>query len=289
MIRLLTVALLVCVAFAGTEAAPQSQKDYDINTALMKVTFKLEGRNAQGQPTLGTAFIMGRPYSHPPANQPQKSRFVLITAAHVLEEMQGDTAILHLRRKMDANNWVRTPFPVPLRANGQPLWKKHPNADVAVMYIALPKEDVPIEQFSTELLADDKILEQYEVHPGDELKCLGYPLGLESNNAGFPVLRSGKIASYPLLPTESTRTFLFDFKVFKGNSGGPVYIEDRNRVYQGNFTVGNHIQFLVGLVSGEAEVNLPYSQLQLGLAVVVHASLIREAINTLPLPDTLPD
>jgi hypothetical protein len=156
------------------------------------------------------------------------------------------------------------------------------------MYIALPK-DAMFEQFSTELLADDKMIEQFEIHPGDELKCLGYPLGLESNNAGFPVLRSGKIASYPLLPTASTRTFLFDFRIFKGNSGGPVYFDEHNRGYQGNLNVGNHIQFLVGLVSEEAEYNLPYSQLQLGLAVVVHASLIKEAINTLPLPDMLPD
>ena len=30
---------------------------------------------------------------------------------------------------------------------------------------------------------------------GDELLCLGYPLGAEANDAGFPILRSGKIAS----------------------------------------------------------------------------------------------
>jgi hypothetical protein len=282
------LAVAIGVAVFQLKASPQAEKDYDINTALMKATFKIEGRTVQGQPTFGTAFIMGRPYSHPPADQPRKIRFVLITAAHVLNEMQGDQAILHLRRNVNADNWVRVPFPIAIRTNGQAIWKKHPDADVAVMYIALPN-DAPFEHFSTDMLADDKMMENYEIHPGDELKCLGYPFGLESNNAGFPVLRSGKIASYPLLPTALTRTFLFDFRVFQGNSGGPVYFEERNRTYQGNLNVGNHIQFIVGLISEEKGLNLPYSQLQLGLAVVVHASLIREAINSLPPADSLPD
>jgi hypothetical protein len=109
MMRLLAVGLLVSIALAGLEATSQTQKDYDINTALMKATFKLEGRTAQGQTTLGTAFIMGRPYSHPPADQPQKARFVLITAAHVLNEMQGDQAILHLRREASKDSCVVLP------------------------------------------------------------------------------------------------------------------------------------------------------------------------------------
>ena len=58
----------------------------------------------------------------------------MVTASHVLTEMQGETAILHLRRKVDekTNTWVDAPSPVPIRANNQPLWIKHPEADVAV-------------------------------------------------------------------------------------------------------------------------------------------------------------
>src|SRR5260370_1356356 len=144
----LVLAVAIGVAVFQLKASPQAEKDYDINTALMKATFKLEGRTAQGQPTIGTAFVMGRPYPHPPADQPQKFRIVLITAAHVLSEMQGDQAILHLRRKVNIDNWVRIPFPITIRASGQAIWKKHPDADVAVMYIDLPSE-ILIEQFST--------------------------------------------------------------------------------------------------------------------------------------------
>jgi hypothetical protein len=108
-------------------------------------------------------------------------------------------------------------------------------------------------------------------------------------------LRSGKIASYPLLPTNKTKTFLFDFRVFKGNSGGPVYLVQTNRLYKNNIALGQTIHIIVGLVSQERflpeHILLPYSeevrQVQLGLAVVVHASLIKQSIDLLPPPDTL--
>jgi S1-C subfamily serine protease len=169
---------------------------------------------------IGTGFVMGVPLTA----QPSQGRFVLITAAHVLEGIQGDIAILHLRRRVDAstNLWAQEPVPLQIRANGKPIWKRHPDADVAAMYIRLPPE-AAIPLITSAMLADDKMLSDFEIHPGDEVKCLGFPLGVASNDAGFPVLRSGMIASYPLVPTATTKTFLFDFRVFKGNSGGPVY------------------------------------------------------------------
>jgi hypothetical protein len=254
----------------------------------MSNQYELEGQNPQGQGTaIGTGFVMGRPVS----TMPGKGRLVLITAAHVFNEMAGDNAILHLRRKLGENNWVHAPIPVPIRANGRPLWTKHPDADVAVIYISLPS-DISLPILSTDVLVDDGTLSRYEIHPGDELECLGYPFGSASNEAGFPILRSGKIASYPLLPTAVTKTFLFDFRVFKGNSGGPVYFVQTNRIYGNVFRVGETIGFVAGLVSEEkyfSQVTLgPYEQearqVQLGLGVVIHASLIKQAIEMLPSP-----
>jgi len=292
------VPVLVILFTSSFPLWAQNQIDstnFELNTVLMESTFKIEGRTASGQPTIGTAFIMGRPYDKPPADLPTKAAHVLITAAHVLDEMQGDTAMLHYRRKVDANTWTRVPQPVPIRANGHPLWKKHPDADVAVMYVALPQDD-SMPMISTDVLADDKMLADFEIHPGDELECLGYPFGQEANDAGFPVLRSGKIASYPLLPTSKTRTLLYDVRIFKGNSGGPVYFVQSNRWYKkSGVKLGETIHIIIGLVSQESliqqQISGPYSeevrQFQLGLAVVVHASLIKQAINLLPSPDIM--
>ena len=159
------------------------------------------------------------------------------------------------------------------------------------MYVEIPQEEVftPITPL---MFIDDTKLLEYGVNPGDEVRCLGYPMGLASNEAGFPVLRSGKIASYPLTPTEQTKTFLVDLRVFKGNSGGPVFFVERNRPIAKSLGSYQSFHFIMGLVSQETLYNETllgqYSQeshqTQLGLAVVVHASLILQAIQMLPQP-----
>jgi S1-C subfamily serine protease len=292
-IILYVVAIVCPYVYAQANPPPQNppNQDMELNTVLMECTFAIEGKNAQGQSGIGTGFVLGRPY----LNTPGKGRYVLITAAHVFSEAAGDFVILHLRRKTGENGFEHVPLPVPIRANGQQLWTKHPDADVAVIYIQIP-DSVVLPLLPTTLLADDDMLSKFQIHPGDELECLGYPLGLMSNDAGFPILRSGKIASYPLLPTSATKTFLFDFRVFKGNSGGPVYIAGTNRNYQGAMHLGETVHFIVGLVSEEKLLpqvtvgvyDQEVHQLQLGLAVVVHSSLIKQTIDMLPAPDTFP-
>jgi hypothetical protein len=255
----------------------------------MESTFLVEGRGPQGT-ILGTVFLIARPI---PNTNPPRGKYVLVTAAHVLEEMQGDVAVFHLRRKVDekTNSWVQVPVPIQIRANGQPLWKKHPTVDVAVMYVSIPDEEA-FQPLSASVLADDKMLTDYEIKPGDEVRCLGFPLGVTSNDAGFPVLRSGRIASYPILPTETTKSFLLDFRVFKGNSGGPVYFVERYRPIPKTLGGYMNYHFIIGLVSEEALVTQqsigPYSQeihqTQLGLAKVIHASLIKQTVEMLPPP-----
>ena len=283
----LTVMCTILVhSIKGQDKPPEAPLDQrELNTALMESTFKIEGRAGQGK-TTGTVFIMGRPTS-----DPKTLRYVLITAAHVLDGIQGDMAVLYLRRRVNETDWTLTPSPLQIRASGQQLWTKHPSADVAVMYVGIPKETV-IPLVSTDLLAGDKEISDYEIHAGDALNVLGYPFGLPSNDAGFPVLRSGKIASYPLLPTAKTGTFLLDFAVFPGNSGGPVYLAESTRTFHGSTRLGG-FNFIAGLVSEEklqteqliGIFSAKMHQYQLGLAVIVHASLIRQTIDMLPAPE----
>lgn len=244
----------------------------------MASTFRLE---SSGGPS-GTAFILARPG----ARTRSRRRHVLVTAAHLLDETVGDRAVLVLRRRLGRWRWQRRAFPIRIRANGRSRWTKHPRGDVAVMSLALPRavlrEAVPVD-----VLADDAALARLGIHPGDELNCLGFPFGAESSRAGFPILRSGKIASYPLLPTRRTRVFLLDFPVFRGNSGGPVYLAEWRHGVNGRRMERVHL--VVGLVSREVMVRERVQELygarehsySLGLAEIVHASLVREAIDLL--------
>lgn len=261
-----------------------SPEALELNTVLMKSTFKLMGNGS-----IGTAFIIGRPSK----KEPNKAYYVMVTAAHVLEQMKGTHATIFVRRKMRDGTYEKVPHPVEIRRDDKPLWVRHPDQviDVAAMYIALP-QDIDITLLPTAMLADDEVLEKFEIHPGDELMCLGYPFGAEANIAGFPILRSGKIASYPLVPTQQTKTFLYDFQIFKGNSGGPVYFVESGRTYAGGMHVGT-IQFIAGIVSQEHLITEKIESLYevkeerhpLGLANVVHARFIKETIENLPSLD----
>jgi hypothetical protein len=266
---------------SNAQASPSpkaaEEETLELNTTLMRSTFKLIGDGS-----IGTAFILGRPSQ----KDPTRAYFVLVTAAHVLEQSSGSKATLVMRTK-NTDTYVRALWPIAIREKGKPLWTKHPEADVAVMYVTLPREaDLPV--LPTQLLATDDILNELQVHPGDSLSCLGFPNGVEANDSGFPVLRSGKIASYPIFPTRTVKSFLFDINVFDGNSGGPVYLAENMRwLAPRSMRVGG-TQFIVGLVSeqlfaGNELASGSRSKESLRLAIVIHASLIREAIDLLPI------
>jgi len=250
----------------------------DLTTALMTSTAKIE---AQG--SLGTGFLLGQPL----AGDPTRAAYVFVTAAHVLAESKSGVAVLHLRKRA-GNGFGRLPVKIQIRAGGKPLWTQHPTADVAVMRLKLP-EDAHLMLAPTDLLASDDRLRQLAVGPGEELLVLGFPFGAESSAAGFPILRSGRIASYPLLPAKEVKTFLMDFQVFKGNSGGPVFLMSKPRAGSGT-GAAVPVLSLVGLVSQEQQFRERIQSLaeitvrnhRMGLAVVVHAHFIRETIDLLP-------
>lgn len=273
--RTMFLFLFLSIAIRSHSLANSST---DINTILMRSTFKITGKGSTG-----TAFFIGKPAGP----NSKEVYYVLVTAAHVLKKISGDEATLLLRKK-DGDSYIKADYVIKIRDKGIKLWTTHPSADVAVMYVPVPK-NADMALVSANLIANDEILEKFEIHPGDRLACLGYPLGMEGNEAGFPILRSGYIASYPLVPIDKVKTFLLDFNVFEGNSGGPVYFTDSNRNYGGSTHIGK-IRFLVGLVSKQRiakEQIRSYGEVRnldhkLGLAIVIHGKLIKEAISMLP-------
>lgn len=277
------VLLWLMLPMAVLAAGQYELKQYDISTRLMRSTFKIHGKTAKGNDTVGTIFVVAEPSK----KYPGRGYYVLITAAHVLEEIAGDNATIILRQIID-NTFVRYPYPVKIREGGKPLWVRHPKGDVAAMRLGLP-QDIDIHMITTDLFATDDMLNEFEIHPGDELFVLGYPYNVEANEAGFPILRSGKIASFPLTPTDTTRTLLLDFPIYAGNSGGPVFLYSQNRFYNNSTHIGI-VKFLVGVVSQELKVPEQLKTLnefiirehKLGLAVVVHARFLKDIIELLP-------
>ena len=245
----------------------------------MKDTFQISGPAfTPGMTTTGTVFIMGKPLK----KDPTRGAYVLITAAHVLDEMSGLFASILLRRKLPDGSYQSSPFPIPIRNASVPLYVKSTESDVAVMYVRLPTE-ADIELLPTSFLVDDDKLNGLEVHPGDELLCLGFPLGIDFNS--FPVIRSGLLASYPITPARKWKTFYYNFHVFPGNSGGPVYFNFQNRPYGGAVRLGSAEQGIVGLVTQQLHSNQPgYETTPLDIAIIIPAAFIIDTLAMLPEP-----
>lgn len=57
----------------------------------------------------------------------------LVTAAHVLERTEGETAILVLRERLADGTFVRRDFPVSIRRDEKPLWVQDATEDLAIL------------------------------------------------------------------------------------------------------------------------------------------------------------
>lgn len=261
-----------------------AQENYDLSTILMRATFKIEGPCNNGT-YVGTCFFVGKPSK----NNPSQSYYILVTAAHVLKNIQGDIAVLNLRKRQN-DIYSKILYPINIRSEGKPLWKEHPNEDIAVMDIGLPTgSGIDINLIPIHLLATDEDLKKIEIRPGDQLFVLGFPFCTEANEAGFPILRSGTIASYPILPTKSTKTMLLDFEIYRGNSGGPVFLVSQDRYYSNTFHPLQLNRLIIGLVSREFQITEQTDSLYetkkttypLKLGIIIHASFIKETIDSL--------
>jgi hypothetical protein len=264
--KYLVILPLVFLIFVSTAIA----EDEDLNTQLMRATVKISHEKSTA-----TGFILSKGGD---------DKYLLVTAEHVFDNTPGNETTVVFRIKQAEGEYLKEPLKFVIRKDGKPLWSKHPTEDVAVIGIVPPKNaDLPL--ISTELLATDELLRKHKVHPGDNLACIGFPHREEGSKAGFPLLRDGPIASFPLLPTLKTKTFFLSANTFEGDSGSPVYLTRPSPTDADK----EGVRLIMGLVSAQQfldeEMKMIYGTTKvrhrLGLAVVVHASFIRETIELL--------
>ena len=252
--------------------APVAAPAWDLTLALVSATVQLDQPSGDGERTVGTGFLIEAPR---PDGTP---RTVLVTAAHVLDRMPEAQMRVGWRIQNAEGGWKFEPQPLTiLDEAGQPEWTKHPERDIAVMAIQAP-ETFARAAIPLGWLADANGFDAWGVTAGDELFSLGFPRGLSSNRAGFPILRVGRVASWPLSPVTAFPTFLLDFTVFPGNSGGPIFWTPAARTIPGKAEPQH--PFIAGVLAQEVKVG----DERLDLGVVVHAVHVREAISLLDAP-----
>ena len=247
----------------------------DLSVELMHATVQLEQPLGNGTRTVGTGFLISE------VALDGSPRTVLITANHVFQQMPGQVARIGYRVENADGSWSYSPQPLRIRdTGGHELWTHHPARDVAAITITAPPEFARA-AIPEAYLASDDTFTKYQVEAGDEMMALGFPRGLAANQAGFPILRSGRVASYPVAPAKIFPTFLLDFSVFPGNSGGPVFMHNDARRAPGDLTQApQDVEFIAGLLTQQVELN--NERLEIG--IVTHAKYIRETLALLDNP-----
>ena len=248
----------------------------DLSAQLMQATVQLEQPLGDGTRTVGTGFLITE------TTPDGKPHTILVTANHVFDKMPGANARVGYRIANDDGSWSYSPQPLKIRdAQGHALWTHHPSRDVAAIAITAPpafaKAAIP-----EDYLAGDETFSKYQVGAGDQMMTLGFPRGLAANSAGFPILRAGRVASYPIAPAKIFPTFLLDFSVFPGNSGGPVYMSGPARHgVADNGQSGGDVEFIAGLLTQQVELNSE----RLDIGIVTNARFIRETIALIKDPN----
>ena len=254
---------------------PGASMPAPLTLELIQATVQVEQPLGDGTRTVGTGFLIDDPT---PDGRP---RVVLVTAYHVFAKMPGPIATIGFRIENADGSWRYDPEPLKIRDGAKELWTRHPDHDIAVISIDAPpsfaKAAIP-----EGWLAGDDTFARYQVGPGDEMLALGFPEGLSANSAGFPILRAGKVASFPLGPSDAFPTFLLDFNVFPGNSGGPVYVDESGRQAPGADD-GVPGGFIAGLLTQQVE--LGHQNLSIG--IVTDARFVRETLTLLDHPDAV--
>lgn len=240
--------------------------DGDLTLTLIEATVQIDQPISEGRRMVGTGFLVSVPRRF---GAPE---IVLVTAAHVFEKMPGEEVRIGWRIQGDNGGWNYAPTRIPIRNEKGPLWYQNPEQDVAVIPIDVPREYKGV-AIPMDWLADEKTFALFNIKPGDEMMTLGYPHGLSANKVGFPILRAGRISSYPLTPLETYPTFLLDLTAIPGNSGGPVFMTDKNS--RAPDTEVPPLTFISGILTKQVE--LDNQRLELGL--VTHAVYVRHTIK----------
>ena len=198
----------------------------------------------------------------------KKRELVMITSNHVLETLGGGPLLLVLRSgRVGSKVAPLFLLIMPPTEEAKSFYVTHPLHDISAFKLYLPPEVEEIAE--TKSFVDEDMLNDQvtPLHTGMEVGFLGYPDVLPGTEGGFPVLRSGRVASYPVEGECSGGRFLINSDVYAGDSGAPViWIRHARRPK------------LVGMVIQRVG---PEARSFSHLAVAVNAEVIRQTLQML--------
>lgn len=213
-----------------------------LSRALLHNTVRIEAAKAGGVAT-GTGFF----YTF--INPTKTSSIpVVVTCWHVVSDSTHARMYFALASSNRLSR-VQDHFTINLPPN---LWIRHPdtNIDLAVMPIAPLMRQLGNEgkwldfaPMAEDLIPKEAELPKYGVF--QEVKFIGYPIGIWDEKNNLPIVRRGMTATDPVVDYNGRKEFLVDAAVFPGSSGSPVYIANEGiNFFDGGISTGSRIKFL---------------------------------------------
>jgi hypothetical protein len=201
---------------------------------------------------------------------------VVFTSVHVLETVGSGPLVIGIR-KPGKDNGVEVAllaFTPPKARGTQRFYVRHPRHDLAAFALHLPDEMAALGVLPSAIEESSLANAGRRLSAGDEVSFLGYPEVLPGTDGAFAVLRSGRIASYPVGTPSANGQFLVNSDVYPGDSGAPVFIARR----------GGRPE-VVGMITRRVGADArTFSH----LAVAVDANVIRETLGLLAESETQP-
>ena len=249
-------------------------------SVVMHSTFRISSIPGPVERVHGTGFVLSRPSKTNPGTRST----ILVTANHVFEQLPGPSARLLLRRGDDSAGWKQSELEFTIRHGEQETWTRNEICDLAATAIQIPSDCIPT-VLTTDILLSEEAPLRVGFNPGDRIFCAGFPLGFGSA-CGFPFLRTGTVASYPVLPIVRHPIFQISCEIYPGNSGGPVFIAPSIEATGASGASGRVTCGIVGMVL-RAQVKqeiAPEGMINhfFGIGNVIHAAVIKEFLETVP-------
>lgn len=205
---------------------------------LLYTTVRIEAKNKDGVPSVGTGFIFG--YS-----KDNMTYYFLVTNRHVIENSTEGLLRLHYG---DGKNPVLGKFKDVRISNFEGQWIKHPKEDIDIAIMPfLPVwegilkegEQIFFKCIGLNQIPSDEIIKN-EIDAVEDIVFIGYPNDVYDKKNFLPVVRKGITATPISVDFEGRPVFLIDASVFGGSSGSPVFI----------CNVGSYSQKGKGLIAG---------------------------------------
>jgi hypothetical protein len=215
-----SLALLAAAGFAACARSPAGFGGARLNATeqMMWSTYPLATRKGAA-----TGFVINRRDPGAPGGVAP----VVVTSMHVLKTAgRGPLAIAVRLPGSGTEPEIAVIRMQPARGKDQ-FYVRHPQHDVAAFEMHLPAQ-------LTGLVTMPSFLNERALAGGDkapragaEVFFLGFPDVMPGTAGAFPVLRSGRIASYPVSARPASGYFLINADVYPGDSGAPVFAAGR--------------------------------------------------------------